>query len=241
MSKVRRKVMMDLFAAPSTLLPMVGGATALIASWALGGDPLLTFGGVSSLLGGFGLFASRLVFGIEEMTEDAFVYVQNEERAQREAALADLDRRLTVDNDPRPETCLRQLRNLETQFEESVRQHGQAAAGATDIIEKVQSMFGVCVEQLEQTLQLTNAAEGVQGAARQRFLQQREGIIKEVMLTVEHVAAAIQRYQGLKLREKSNDLARLRQELDQSLQAARAAEERMAEWEVHQDRPESEH
>lgn len=234
MSRVRHKVLLDLFAAPSTLLPLVGGMTALIASWAIGGDPWLTFGGITSVLGGAGFFATRLVFGIESLTEKAHAYVLQEERQQRESALADLDRRLTQDNDPRPETALRQLRQLYNQFQANIQQHGIRAA-SLDVLEKVEEMFRVCVDQLEQTIQLMTAAQSVQGAARQRILHQREEIIHEVLLTVDHVASAVQRYEGLQVKKHSQELARLREELDRSLQAARAAEQRMAEWEKQQD------
>jgi hypothetical protein len=65
MDPVKRKIYLDLFAAPVTLVPLVGGLTALMAAWALGGHGLLTFLGISSVLAGIGMFASRLIFGLE--------------------------------------------------------------------------------------------------------------------------------------------------------------------------------
>ena len=231
MSEVRRKVLLDLFAAPSTLLPLVGGVTALIASWALGNDPALTFAGIAGMLSGVGMFTTRLIFGIEQMTEQAYEYVESERRESQEAALADLERRLVQDGDTRTEALLRALRQLYAGFLTSIRAQGEAAVGAVDVHDKVDEMFQVCVEQLEQSLALWQTAQPLNGKARQRVLDQREEILREVQLTVDHIGSAVQRYQGLKLRKKNHDLARLREQLDESLQAARAAEQRMAEWE----------
>ena len=231
MSEVRRKVFLDLFAAPSTLLPIVGGATALIVSWAMGGEPSLTFGGIAASLAGFGLFASRLVFGLEAMTESAHEYVEEKHRQAREAALADLDKRLTTDRDPRTQTALRELRHLYGQFQVSVRKHGGTAANAVDVLEKVDQMFQVCVEQLEHSYQLWMTARRLDGQAQNRTLLQRDELIRDVLVTVDHIASAVQQYEGMKLTKKTKSLSRLRDELSESLSAAREAERRMAEWE----------
>ena len=51
---VRKKVLLDLFASPGTLLPVVGGFSSLILSWAAGGVSLLNFLGIAGILGGLG-------------------------------------------------------------------------------------------------------------------------------------------------------------------------------------------
>ena len=45
---VRRKVLLDLFASPGTLLPTVGGLSALILSWAIDGGSSLSHASNSS-------------------------------------------------------------------------------------------------------------------------------------------------------------------------------------------------
>lgn len=229
MLEVRRKVLLDLFGAPSTLLTVVGGLTALLASWGLGGEPVLTFGGVAAVLTGAGIFATRVIFGLDQMTEAAHEHLQQQNQASRDAALADLDRRLTTDNDPRTQHALRKLRHLHEQFQTSMQ--GGSAIGTYDVQDKVGLMFQVCVDQLEHSYHLWQTAAGLDGIPRQRIMNQREQLIQEVELTVQHIASAVQQYEGLKSFEKTSDLARLRGELDESLRAARSAERRMAEWE----------
>ena len=76
MDDVRRKVLLDIFAAPGVLLPLAGGLTALIASWAVGGNPALNFGGIAGILGGVGIMASRLILKLDRITQEAYDYFQ---------------------------------------------------------------------------------------------------------------------------------------------------------------------
>ena len=61
--------MLDLFASPGTLIPIVAGLSSLLYAWAVGGDPTAGAIGIVGVLGGAGHFASRLVLGLEDMTQ----------------------------------------------------------------------------------------------------------------------------------------------------------------------------
>ena len=74
---MKRKILLDIFASPGTVLPIAGGITALLASWAVGGQSALNFAGVVGILGGFGIFASRLILGLEKITRDAYDHVMD--------------------------------------------------------------------------------------------------------------------------------------------------------------------
>ena len=90
MDEVKRKVYLDLFASPMTLLPFVGGATALLGSWAIGGVSLLTFGGIAGMVIGAGVFASRLIFGLDKLTERAYQYSQDQQQQMQLKSLQQL-------------------------------------------------------------------------------------------------------------------------------------------------------
>ena len=74
MDEVKRKVYLDIFASPFSLLPLGGGLTALLASWAVGGNPTITMAGVAGVLGSIGITMSRLILGVENLTEKAYEY-----------------------------------------------------------------------------------------------------------------------------------------------------------------------
>ena len=101
--------MIDLFASPGTLAPIVVGLTSLMYSWAVGGDPAANAIGIMGVLGGLGYFASRLVLGLEGMTNVLTKRSCEHHRKQQNEALDELERRLVDDQDQRTETCLRQL------------------------------------------------------------------------------------------------------------------------------------
>lgn len=223
---VKRKVLLDLFVNPSTIIPVVGGLTLLIGSWATGGHPVADFAGVAGVLGGMGLMVTRWIYGLESITERAHEFVQERFRHQREESLQRLDEQLSQDSDPRPERCLRDLRRLHQTFQERVTQ--KHSPTGWEILEKVDRLFAVCVEHLQQTHRLWETSQTVRGTARDNLLQERELLIEEAIATVRHLSDAVQRYEALAFQKKRSDLSSLRNELDESLRAARAAEERLS-------------
>ncbi len=158
MDDVRRKVWLDIFAAPGTLLPIAGGLTALMASWAMGGDSTLTFAGVAGILGGFGVMASRLILGLERITHDAYDRLVQKQRNQQEASLSALEQRLLSDQDPRTETIFHTLRQLYSRLKEKV-DSGRVTPAAYDVVEGVDKLFHSCIKQLEDSVDLWETAK----------------------------------------------------------------------------------
>ena len=93
MKEVRRKVLLDLFASPLTLLPIVGGLTVLLAAWATRSAPL-TFAGLAGILGGIGVFANRMIFGLEKLTNRAHEYVLEQQQQLQVESLRALEGKL---------------------------------------------------------------------------------------------------------------------------------------------------
>ena len=71
----------------------------------------------------------------------------------------------------------------------------------------------------------------MQGPARESMLAQRDGIIQEVVATVVDVGAMVERYLVNQSKRNRSELSKVRQELDESIEAARRAEERTADLE----------
>lgn len=228
MEDVKRKVLLDLFASPGTLAPIVAGASALMFSWAIGGNPVANGMGLVGILGGIGYFASRLVLGLEGMTQRAYQSLVAAQQAEQEQALDDLERRLGADHDPRTERVLRDLRQLHRTFGDRCKEQTVVAAHHA-LVGQVEQIFNASVSQLERSLELFHISQRLTGQSQIDILEERERVIDEVVETRDHLSATIEQFQTFVTRRNQSELSSLRDELDETLRVAKRTEQRMAE------------
>ncbi|MEM7312331.1 MAG: hypothetical protein AAF497_04185 [Planctomycetota bacterium] len=229
MDDVKRKVLLDLFASPMTLLPVVVGATALLGSWAInGGQPMLTFAGIAGILTGVGVFASRMIFGLDQLTNQAYEYVLEKQQAGQLESLEKLKQKLQKDNDPRTESLLTQLRALYDSIKSDVKE-GKISLAAHDVLDGVDNMFHVCVDYLGRSFDLWQTSQKMKGVAREQVLAQREELIEEVAQSCQYLEETINQLNAATTKRNKSDLARMREELDETIRVARRAEERTNE------------
>ncbi len=226
---VRKKVLLDVFASPATLLPAVGGVTALLGSWAFNLGVWPGFLGVVGILAGLGVSATKLIFGLEKITNDAYEFVHSQKVKRQEDQLDELDLKLVTDRDPRTQTSLRQLRQLNQDFADDVEQ-GKVARSAHDVLKVIEELVTKCVAQLERSYQLWHTARGMSGQTKEELLAEREQVIAEVVEAVQHVEKTTGQFRTFTAKKNEGDLGRLRQELDEAIQVARRAEDRVAQW-----------
>ncbi len=221
MDEVKKKVLLDLFVSPWTMLPLVGGLSAWLLSWGVDGNTVLNFIGLAGVLTGLGIQASRLIFGIEDLTEKAHGYLTEKQKIERDRRLDQLALELQQDDDPRSEECLRRLRKLHAALEL------EPPVGHTAIAfrEKVDKLFFAAVRQLERSLELWNQANRLPGRTGRPLLAERTKAIDEVVLTVNHLARTVEQYHAFQLQDSDDELAKLRQELDRTIEVARRADE----------------
>jgi hypothetical protein len=230
-AEFRRRVLVRLATGPWTIVPVVLGATILLAAWAIGTrSGVAPFAGVACIMGGLGAFATRLLLGSDAAATEVMEDMKHEADRQREKRLNDLDRRLCEDGDPRTEACLRDLRALTKAFRES--RTPTASVGvryAFDIAAGVQELFARCVRSLEQTLDLWQvAAKMVTPEAKKPVLDRREKVIEEVRKSTKQLGQLLAGLQTLGSAAGAEvDLARMREELDARLAVAKRVEERM--------------
>jgi hypothetical protein len=225
---VRKKVLLDLFASPGTLFPLVGGLSLLIASWAFSSAAAAVLG-ILGVLTGLGLSATKLIWKLEDITNDAYDYVHAEEVKKQEEKLDDLDQRLRKDHDPRTQNSLRELRKLYRSFAEDV-QSGKLARSASEVMEVMGELFRKCVDQLEYSYELWQTARKKPPEERDQVLQNREQVIEEVIDTVKHVERTVEQFRGFAAKRTDDNLQQLRDELDEAIRVARRTEDRMATW-----------
>lgn len=229
MDEVKKKVLLDVFASPWTLLPVVGGLSAWMLSWALAGglSTPLNLVGLAGVLGGLGMLATRLIFGLEQITEDAYTFMNEKQRQEQEAALDALDKKLRRDRDSRTQKLLRQLRHLYASFQSDAKQ-GRITGATHAILEKVDRLFRAAVQHLEHSYELWATAKRLPDSGRKSLLQERDEVIREVEETVDHLGRTIRQFHSFKSQDTESELQKLREELDQTLLVARRAEERVA-------------
>jgi len=228
MDQVKKKVLLDLFASPLTVLPVAGGLSAWMLSWAIDGSLWLNLGGLVGVLGGLGLLATRLIFGLEQITARAHEYQHQQQREEQEDKLDRLRSQLRRDDDPRTQTYLRTLRDLYDGLQEDVAS-GKLTRRAGIVLGQVDKLFQAAVKHLEHSYHLWKTAKRLSGSARQKLNDEREQVIQEVKETVEHLSKAIEQFHSFRVQENEAELAKLREELDATMQVARRAEERVAE------------
>lgn len=226
--------MLRLLSAPLTLIPFAFGVTALAATWALDmSPPPAVFAGIAGFLLAGGNFLSQLITRGEEYARDEVQRMRQEAHAAQERQLDDLYRLLRADKDPRTESALLDLRGMEKAFHElSAVKVGASSRGSLAIVAGVEQLVDRCVESLEESLRLWHMAQELQTpAARKPILKQREQIIGEVIRSIEQLGKILAAMQELGASsETTAELARVREELDQSLAVARTVDERMKEF-----------
>jgi exonuclease VII small subunit len=227
---VKRKVISELFLAPSVVLPIVGGISAGLLSWASGGSTYLSGAAIAGVLGGIGWMLTRMVFKVEDITEAAMGAQLDKKLRQENAELDALAAKLRTDRDHRTQDYLTLLRSLRADFETEAAEHG-AHFRSAQVREKVSQIFHAAVEQLEESYKLWERSQKLSGDAQNRLLHQREQVLKEIEETVVRIGESVDHFRELMRAEKKIDLAALREELDATMRVAKRTEERMREME----------
>ena len=231
---IRKRLLLRMLGSPFVVGPFMMGATAATATWALGWRPEFgAFALLAGLLASAGMFLTRLLVGGEKIARDLTEEAALQDQRAAQQSLDDLDRHLTEsDNDPRPESALRDLRALLKAFEEA---ENSAIAGhlpmVVELHQRARQLFQQCVQSLAHSGRLWQTAQGLATpAARAPLLAQRERIIADVQATVKQLSETLVSVQSLgadATTGSSRELTRLRGELDRSLEVARTVEERV--------------
>ncbi len=230
--KFQRKYWIKMLANPWVILPFMTGVTDLMALWALNIDSGAgLFIGLAGILTAMGVFFTRLFAFNDAITKQIMTEMAQEAVEAREKTLDDLDRKLRQDSDPRDEECLRDLRALTTAFRDEKTWVSHASLQPTmDILSGVEQLFLQGVKSLEKSLELSYLARRMKTEEASRpIIAERERLLDDVRQTVQYLGNILAGIQTFSLSSGSNDteLSRLRDELNQNLEVARAVRQRM--------------
>lgn len=246
MDPVKRKVISELFFAPSVVLPIVAGISAGLLSWAGGGVNYLSAAAVLGVLGGIGWMATRIIFKVEEITDAAMKLYESQRKQATEEELDELEKQLRQDGDPRTQDYLTLLRSLRDDFQKTSSQPG-IQGRSSQLRDRINEVFGATVAKLRETLEMMDLMRKLEGMARRKIQAEREQLMQEIISTVDHLRTTVREFESLIRSDNRADLTSLRQELETSLEVAKRTEQRLREFEdggsagrdLHTDKPDS--
>ncbi len=230
MDPVKRKVISELFFAPSVVLPIVGGISAGMLSWAMGGNSTLTLASFTTMLAGLGWMLTRIIFKVEAITEDAMRFEQEQQIRAENQRLDELAAQLARDRDKRTQDYLTLLRSVRDDFQEIANQNGVQFRSAR-VRDQVSAVFEAAVDQIRRSNELWELSENLGGEAKRKVLANREQVLEEINATVDRLHAAVEQFKELVRKDKKVDLASMRSELEATMRVAQRTEERMREIE----------
>jgi len=234
--ELRKRILRDIFVAPSVVLPIVGGASAWLVSWAGGGSDMLNLVGLAGVLGGIGWFATRFIFQLDGISQKAMQDLANEARQKEENHLNELQKRLATDQDPRTEQYLILLRENRAELEKLAQTPG-IQIRSLEILKQARQLFWAATDQLDQSLKMYQLAQKLSGEQKQGVLAQREHCLSEAHESAEHLRDAIATFRQFTDKNLQRDMDSLQLELAESIQAAKRSEERLRDL---QNRPDYE-
>jgi len=225
----------------SVVLPLTGGVSFLLLSWATESNGC-AFLGFLGLLSGFGSFVTNLCFNWSKHEQMLVAQAEQEKaeadnlrrkailagRRERERKLDLLDEKLLRDRDPRDQTLLRTLRKLYSQFERDLDDRKFGDVVTAEIVQQVDKLFQECVTSLEQSFRHWEMSRSLDGETRDNILSERTRILDDVDKSVQMMDKSMTdiRTMSLQTREQRS-MDSLREELDRSLEVARVTEEQM--------------
>jgi hypothetical protein len=226
MDSLRKRILLDLFAAPLTVIPTTIGASLIMMSGIFGGDT--AFYGIVGLLVGAGSLLTNFVFNLDKISQTASNKWLEEQQELKEQALNELDAKLVQTSDPHDEKILRNLRVIYSKFCVDLKNH-ESISIPVDMLSTIDKLFQSCILKIEQSLELWEMAQTVTGKIQTRIINNRKSILEEVEQSLLDLSETISGVWAIHRRTKNADLDRLRQQMKTQLQVAKTTEERMQE------------
>lgn len=230
----RKKVLLHLAQSPLTIFPVVIGLTSLAGIWAFSLPiSMAFFVALSSTALGLGVFLSRIIMGDSSAHQSALQELIEEAQEKHWLKLKNLHKRLASDDDERDESMLRDLINISHKISSDDRFRGNLGSAINyEILEKVDLLYSGCIQSLERNLELIERiSKSGSIARREEFSTEREKILNEIQVSICSLEKLLLE-SGNAYASKSSavDLARLRTELDESIQVAKRVEQRLESW-----------
>lgn len=234
MNKLEKKILNDLIFDPWVLAPMWLGLSSLIVSWGVNGGPVLNFFGISSLLTGVGLLATKFIYNVDAIAEKARESIRLQEEKEKNLELDKLDSILVANRDPKDQELLRELRHIFDEFKKKVEH--QETITAITVFSDVKKIFDTCVSQLiksNELLELSKKTKNV--SSRKVFSDSREEILKQVSDAIAILLETVNEFHAKDSAENSTNLSELTEELKLTMTAAKKTEKMFSSDKIYSE------
>lgn len=218
MDSLKRKLLLNIFVTPATVIAGALGFTLVMLSWVIPATFLL---GMVSLLVAFGALATNLVFNMGKIQKKAAEDWYEAQVASRDNELDKLDEKLSSDRDRTDEILLRNLRAMYDEFCDDVKEHKISEVVTREMLSQVDEIFQSCVASLEYSYELLGMSKRLQGNLQDELKRQRAGILGEVEKSTAMLATSIAEIRRMKAKAKQKELSSSQQRLAQSLEVAK--------------------
>lgn len=233
---IRKKVFLDVFVSKATLLPVVAGGTVGLLSIAVDA-PMLALGGFAAVIAGVGICATKLIFGLEQVTEKAFNYLQEQKKAELDVSLDKLEEELLAIS----RTSAGELTLLRAAYNRHKEQVSKGEVTNSDALEeKLEKLFQGCIAQLKYSIELHNTAQTLTKSKKEAVLEKRKKVLTEVKDSVECFHQIIDEIAGINTDKSNKSLSNLRDDVKSSFEIVKRTEARLDELDGPERRTEEE-
>ncbi|MEM9417634.1 MAG: hypothetical protein AAGA25_01095 [Planctomycetota bacterium] len=232
-----KRMFLSLVGSPWVLFPSAAGFTAIMTDWAVTGDlGGLAFAGLAGLAVGAGTLVTRWLTRSDQLAELAVAEAEAEQKREHELRFKRLDQRLRADGDERTNEALEVLRELEKRLIELETHEDRNRQPPVEVGSIIRELIRSSVKSLERSAELFETQKQVvTEEARHRVQEARKELMAEVEASIDQIIRTLDGLYtlGLDRQNPAEELARMRQELDTSLNVARRVEERVADLETN--------
>jgi len=228
--KVRKKYWLSLLMSLPTLIPFAGGGSLFIICGVLG---KFVHAGLALLAGlgiGIGGLFTNIALRKDKFVEKAQKEAAAEEKEERDSSLDELEKELELDDDPRTDGALRDLRALAEAFKREFEWGGTSKVAASQLLSIVNKTFVQCVKTLKATLRLYRTISSSRHMSRelQKSLKtKRNAMVARVQEGVKYLTSLFEQMQELSASDDpSSELSRLSKDLSTKLDVLKKIDQR---------------
>jgi hypothetical protein len=219
MDELRKKILLDTFVTPTTVLSFTGGLSMLMLS--LVGQPLLGFLGFCSILFAIGIGAMNFFCRFDSISQNAIQQIERKKKEDRNADLDQLDLKLSSDRDPRDQMALRNLRSLYDSFSTDLQTGKVSLLAGASIHQQIDEIFDFCVQRLRFQHELWLTSRKVEGQSRIDLMKQKSEVMDEIEASVKCVSEIMSETRLLGMKAKQGELTKLQDRLRLQLESAK--------------------
>lgn len=208
--------------------------TALGAAVGLLADPPAAWLGWAAVGLGVATLAWKLTVGSWPLTRKAESELRNQANREHRAYLRQLQQKLRTDRDPQTGEMLRKLRDLYGRLDDITGDPQLQQPWQTEVVEQIHSLYQSSLKALERSFELWHRGQDMAtDETRQQLLDWRSDVLGEVGRSIEQLAKTADQVQASAVKRElpEDDLARMRQELQQGLTVARNVEQQIEKLE----------